>query len=51
MHALECSAKSKRAAVGSGYKSLAKYLIQFQSLGYMPMAIDVRRIDDGDGLR
>ena len=48
--ALECSAKSKRTVtvVGSGYKSLAKHLIQFQSLGYMPMAIDVRRIDDRD---
>ena len=47
--ALECPAKSKRAVVRSGYKSLAKHLIQFQSLGHMPMAIDVRRIDDGDG--
>ena len=47
--ALECPAKSKRTVVGSGYKSLAKHLIQFQSLRYMPIAIDVRRIDDGDG--
>jgi len=27
--ALECPAKSKRPLVGSGYKSLAKHLIQF----------------------
>ena len=44
--ALECPAKSKRTVVGSGYKSLAKHLIPFQSFGYMPMA---RWIDDGDG--
>ena len=46
---LEYPAKAKRTVVGSGYKSLAKHLIQFQSLRHMPMAIDVRRIDDGDG--
>ena len=37
---------SKRAVVGNGYKSLAK---QFQSFKHMLMAIDVRRIVDGDG--
>ena len=47
--ALECLAKSKRIVVGSGYKSLAKHLTQFQSLGYMPMVTDVRRTDYGDG--
>jgi len=49
-HALECPAKSKRPLVVSGYKSLAKHLIQFLSLGHIPIAIDIKRIDDGDGL-
>ena len=47
--ALKCLTKSKRTVVGSGYKSLAKQLTQFQFLGYMPMAINVRRIDYRDG--
>jgi len=48
--ALECPAKSKRPSVGSGYISLAKHLMEFHSLGHMPMTINMERIDDGDGI-
>ena len=48
--ALECPARSTRPTFGSGYKSLAEHLIQFQSLGCVPMDIDINRLDDGDGI-
>ena len=48
--ALECPARSTKAPVGSGYKSLAEHLIQFQSLGHMPMNIYIERLDDGDSI-
>ena len=48
--ALECPARSTRPTSGSGYKSLAEHLIQFQSLGHVPMDIDINRLDDGDGI-
>ena len=47
---LECPAKSTKAPIGSGYKSLAEHLIQFQSIGHMPMDIDIETLDDGDGI-
>ena len=48
--ALECPARSMRPTFGSGYKSLAEHLMQFQSLGHMPMGIDINRLNDGDGI-
>ena len=48
--ALECPARSTRPTSGSGYKSLAEHLIQFQSLGHVPMDIDINMLDDGDGI-
>ena len=44
------SSQINKANFGSGYKSLAEYLIQFQSLGCVPMDIDINRLDDGDGI-
>ena len=35
---------------GTGYKSLAEHLMQFQSLGHKPMGIDINRLDNGDGI-
>ena len=48
--ALECPTRSTRPTSGSGYKSLAEHLMQFQSLGRVPMDIDINRLDDGDGI-
>lgn len=48
--ALECPARSTKAAIGNGYSSLAEHLIQFQALGHMPMDIDIERLNDGDGI-
>ena len=48
--ALECPARSMRPTFGSGYKSLADHLMQFQSLGHMPMGIDISQLNDGDGI-
>ena len=47
---LECPARSSKAPVGSGYKSLAEHLIQFQMHGCMPLDLDIKRLDDGDGI-
>ena len=37
---LQCPAKSTKAAIGSGYKSLA---------GQMPVELDINRLDEGNG--
>ena len=47
---LECPARSSKAPIGSGYKSLADHLIQFQMHGCMPPDMDINRLDDGDGI-
>ncbi len=47
---LECPARSSKAPIGIGYKSLAEHLIQFQMYGCMPLDIDIKRLDDGDGI-
>ena len=46
---LECPARSFKAPIGSGYKSL-EHLIQFQMHGCLPLDIDIKRLDDGDGI-
>lgn len=50
--ALQCpyAAKDNKAPIGSGYKSLAGHLTNFNKLGQMPMNIDIERLDDGDGI-
>ena len=45
---LQCLAKSTKAPIDCGYKSLAGHLIQFQELGHMP--IDIDSLNDGDGI-
>ena len=47
---LECPARSMRSTCGSGYTLLVEHLIQFKSLGHMPVDIDIDRLDDGDGI-
>ena len=47
---LVCPARSTKPPIGSGYKSLASHLLQFQAHGHMPMNIDIRTLDDGDGI-
>ena len=49
---LECPARSSKAPIGSGYKSLAEHLIQFQMHGCLPLdtCIDIKRLDYGDGI-
>ncbi len=42
---LECPARSLKAPIGSGYKSLAEHLVQFKMHD-----LDIRRLDDGDGI-
>ena len=48
--ALQCPARSTRPTSGSSSKSLGEHLIQFQSLGCVPMDIDINRLNDGDGI-
>jgi len=45
-----CPAKSKRPDVGSGYKSLAETITQFDTHGQLPSAINLRILDEGDGV-
>ena len=42
--------KNKSTQTGSGYTSLAKNIPAFHLLNAMPIALDIRRIDDGDGI-
>ena len=47
---LECPARSSKAPIGSSYKSLVEHLIQFHMHGCLPLDIDIKRLDDGDGI-
>ena len=47
---LECPARFFKAPIGSGYKSLAEHLVQFQMHDCIPLDIDIKRLDDGDGI-
>ena len=42
--------RSIKAPIGSGYKSLADHLVQFQIHDCMPLDIDIKKLDDGDGI-
>jgi len=46
---LTCPAHSKRSDVGSGYKSLAEKIKQFQEYG-LPPEVNLRILDEGDGV-
>lgn len=48
--ALQCPVRSSKQPVGNGYKSLAKDLLGFQELGYIPAKLDLDRLDDGSGI-
>lgn len=48
--AFQCPAKSSKAPIGNGYKSLPGHLVQFQEVGHMPMDMDTDRLDDGYGM-
>ena len=47
---LECPARSSKAPIGSGYKSLTEQLIQFEMQGCMPVYMYIKRLDHGDGI-
>ena len=48
---LQCTARSSRLPVGSGYMSLAKNLNQFKDLGITPIDLDVEKLDEGIGIQ
>ena len=49
---LQCpyAVKGNQASVGSGYKTLAEQLANFSELGHMPINVDIKQPDDGDGI-
>ena len=49
---LQCpyAVKNNKASVGSGYKTLAEQLTNFSELGHMPIDVDIKQLDDGDGI-
>ena len=38
---IESPARSTKASVGSGYRSVAEYLLQFKMIGEIPMNLDI----------
>ena len=47
---LQCPAESKRTDVGAGYKTLADNIVRFRQLECMPLAINLERLDEGNGI-
>jgi len=49
---LQCpyAVKTNQTSVGSGYKTLAEQLTNFSELGDMPINVDIKQLDDGDGI-
>uniref|UniRef100_UPI00358E7494 uncharacterized protein n=1 Tax=Myxine glutinosa TaxID=7769 RepID=UPI00358E7494 len=47
---MQCPAKSKRTDVGVGYDTLGENLSKFLEVGNQPLPIDIRRLDEGDGI-
>ena len=47
---LQCPANSKHSDVGAGYKTLACNIQKLANLGYMPVEINISRLDEGDGI-
>jgi hypothetical protein len=48
--ATRCPAKSLRTNKEIGYRTLAENLVAFNQIGYMPMDINIHRLNDGQGL-
>ena len=46
---LQCPARSSKKP-GAGYVTMAENLRKFQELGHVPLEIDLRRLDNGDGI-
>ena len=46
--ALHCPAESRRNTLGAGYKTITDLLTSFRSIGSLPKALDLSRLDDGD---
>ena len=42
--------KNNKVSVGSGYKALAEQLTNFSELGHMPIDVDIKQLDDGNGI-
>ena len=47
---LQCPAESQRTDVGAGYKTLADNIVRFRQLECMPLAINLERLDEGNGI-
>ena len=47
---LQCPAVSKRQDAGVGYISLSNNLIEFSELGELGQHVDLRRLDEGEGI-
>ena len=49
---MQCPAESKRTdiGVGHGYSTFSLNVVQFDELNEMPVAIDLARLNDGDGI-
>ena len=49
---LQCpyAVKNSKASVGSEYKTLVEQLTNFSELGHMPIDVDIKQLDDGDGI-
>ena len=47
---LACPAESKRKDVGAGYFTVADNVKKFEDLGSLPIALDISRLDEGNGI-
>jgi len=47
---LKCPAKSKRADAGAGYRTIAANIVEFNELNDIPINVNIKEIDDGDGI-
>ena len=47
---LQCPARSKRADLGAGYRSMAENLQGFFAIGAFPFDLNQNHLDDGSGL-
>ncbi len=45
-----CPSNVRRQSHGSGYQTLAQNLLSFQELRYIPMNIDIARLDEDPGI-
>jgi hypothetical protein len=47
---LQCPAESNRKDVGAGYKTLGSNTSKFQELGYMPIPLNIKVLEEGNGI-